>query len=65
MASCTNIYNVGTLQKYQYFNPVQWNPSKTDSIVTNDFVGCNEVSLAQGLVVDYAPPTIAASCDKA
>ena len=39
---------------------VQWNPSKTDTIGTNDFVRCSEVSLAQGLVVDHAPPTITA-----
>ena len=34
-----------------------------DTIRTNDFVHCSEVS--QGLVVDHAPPTIAASYDKA
>ena len=36
-----------------------------DTIGTNDFVHCSEVSLAQGLVVDHAPPTIMASYDKA
>ena len=41
---------------------VQWNPSKVDTIGTKDFVCCSEeVSLAQGLVVDHTPPTIAAS----
>ena len=44
---------------------VQWNPSKTDTIGTNDFVHCSEVSLAKGLVIDHAPPTIAANYDKA
>ena len=44
---------------------IQWNPSKTDTIGTNNFVHCSKVSLAQGLVVDHAPPTIAASYDKA
>ena len=44
---------------------VQWNPSKADTIGTKTFVRCSEVSLAQGLVVDHAPPTIAASYDKA
>ena len=36
-----------------------------DTIGTKDFVHCSEVSLAQGLVVDHAHPTIAASYDKA
>ena len=36
-------------------------PSKTDTIGTNNFVRCSEVSLAQGLVVDHAHPTIVAS----
>ena len=40
-------------------------PSKADTIVTKNFVRCSEVSLAQGLVVDHAPPTIAARYDKA
>ena len=31
----------------------------------NDFIHCSELSLAQGLVVDHAPPTIMASYDKA
>ena len=44
---------------------VQWNPSKVDTIGTKNFVCCSEVSLAQGLVVDHAPPTIAASYDEA
>ena len=44
---------------------IQWNPSKADTIGTKNFVRCSEVSLAQGLVVDHAPPTIAASYDKA
>ena len=44
---------------------LQWNPSKTDTIGTKNFVRYSEVSLAQGLVVDHAPPTIAASYDKA
>ena len=35
---------------------IQWNPSKTDIIGTKDFVLYYEVSLAQGLVVDHAPP---------
>ena len=44
---------------------IQWNPSKADTIGTKNFVCCSEVSLAQGVVVDLAPPTIAASYDKA
>ena len=40
-------------------------PSKADTIGTKNFVHCSEVSLAQGLVVDHAPPTIAASYDQA
>ena len=44
---------------------LQWNPSKADTIGTKNFVRCSEVSLAQGLVVDHAPPIIAASYDKA
>ena len=44
---------------------IQWNPSKADTIGTKNFVRCSEVSFAQGLVVDHAPPTIAASYDKA
>ena len=44
---------------------IQWNPSKADTIGTKNFVHYSEVSLAQGLVVDHAPPTIAASYDKA
>ena len=44
---------------------IWWNHSKADTIGTNDLVHCSEVSLAQGLVVDHAPPTIAASYDKA
>ena len=44
---------------------IQWNPSKTDTIGTNNFVRCSEVSLAQGLMVDHALPVIAASYDKA
>ena len=43
---------------------IQWNPSKADTLVTKNFVRCSEVSLAQGLVVDHAPLTIAASYDK-
>ena len=38
---------------------IQWNHWD------QNFVRCSEVSLAQGLVVDHAPPTIAASYDKA
>ena len=45
--------------------PIQWNPSKTDTIGTNDFVCHSEVSLAQGVVIDHARPTITASYDKA
>ena len=44
---------------------IQWNPSKVDTIRTKHFVRYSKVSLAQGLVVDHAPPTIAASYDKA
>ena len=44
---------------------LQWNPSKADTIGTKYFVRCSEVSLAQGLVVDHAPPTIVVSYDKA
>ena len=47
------------------FAGIQWNPSKTNTIGTKDFVLYNEVSLAQGLVVDHTPPTIVASHDKA
>ena len=43
---------------------IQWNPSKADTIGTKD-VHCSEVSLAQGLVVDHAPPTVVARYDKA
>ena len=43
---------------------IQWSPSKTDTIGTNNFVCCSEVSLAQGLVVDHALPTIVVSYDK-
>ena len=35
-----------------------------DTIGTKGFVLYSEVSLAQGLVVDHAPPTIVASPDK-
>ena len=45
--------------------PIQWNPSKTDTIGTNDFVCHIEVSLAQGVVIDHARPTITATYDKA
>ena len=44
---------------------VEKNPSKADTIGTKNFVRCSKVSLAQGLVVDRAPPTIAASYDEA
>ena len=44
---------------------IQWNPSKVDTIRTKNFIHCSKVSLAQGLVVDHAPPTIVASYDKA
>ena len=44
---------------------IQWNPSKVDTIGTKIFVRSSEVSLAQGLMVDHAPPTITASYDKA
>ena len=40
-------------------------PSKADTIETKNFIRCSEVSLAQGLVVDHAPPTVAASYDQA
>ena len=39
--------------------------STADTIGIKNFVRCSEVSLAQGLEVDDAPPTIAASYDKA
>ena len=35
------------------------------NIGTKDFVHCSEVSLAQGLMVDHTPPTVAVSFDKA
>ena len=44
---------------------IQWNPSKMDAIRITDFFLYSEVSLTQGLVVDYAPPTIVAIHDKA
>ena len=44
---------------------LQWNPSKADTIGTKIFVHCSEVSLAKGLAIDHAPPTVAASYDKA
>ena len=44
---------------------VQWNPSKTDTTGTKEFVLYSKVSLDQGLVVDHAPPTIMANHDKA
>ena len=44
---------------------LQWNPSKADTIGTKIFVRYSKVFLAQGLVVDHAPPTIAASYDEA
>ena len=47
------------------YKHVQWNPSKIDTIGTKDFVLYSKVSLAQGLVVDRAPPTIMANHDKA
>ena len=37
--------------------PLKWTP------LGPKIVCCSEVSLAQGLVVDHAPPTIAASYD--
>ena len=43
---------------------LQCNPSKADTIGTNHFIRCSEVFLAQGLVVNHTPPTIAASYDK-
>ena len=46
-------------------NEVQWNLSKVDTIGTQDFIHCSEVSLAQELVVDHAAPTIAVSYDQA
>ena len=59
IATCSLLYsnNVVTV--------LQWNPSKVDTIGTKIFVRYSEVSLAQGLVIDRAPPTIAASYDKA
>ena len=44
---------------------LQWDPSKADTIGTKTFVCYSQVSLAQGLVIDHDPPTIAASYDKA
>ena len=44
---------------------VQWNPSKMDTTGTKDVVLYSEVSLAQGLVVDHAPHTVAANHDEA
>ena len=44
---------------------VKWNCSKIDTIGTKDFVLYIEMSLAQGLVVDHAPPTVMANHDKA
>ena len=58
------IYSLGTIIIILLLL-LQWNPSKADTIGTKNFVHCSEVSLAQGLVVDHAPPTIAASYDKA
>ena len=43
---------------------IQWNPFKTDITVTKDFILYSKVPLAQGLVVDHAPPTIVANHDK-
>ena len=56
------MYNTLGMHIYMY---IQWNPSKADTIGTKKFVRYSEVSLAQGLVVEHAPPTIAASYDKA
>ena len=44
---------------------LQWSPSKIDTIGTKGFVLYSEGSLAQGLVVDHAPPTIVANHDEA
>ena len=55
----------GHFQNTQHSLHIQWNPSKVDTIGTKNFVRHSEVSLVQGLVVDHAPPTIAASYDKA
>ena len=44
---------------------LQWNPSKTDTIGTNDCVRYSKGVLSSGLVVDHAPPIIAANYDKA
>ena len=43
----------------------QWNPSKTDTAGTKDYVPYSEVSLAQGLVGDHAPITIMTCYDGA
>ena len=40
---------------------LQWSPSIMDTTGTNDFVLYNEVSFAQGVIVDHAPLTIVAS----
>ena len=50
---------------YQLRKCIQWNPSKTDTIGTNDCVRYSKGVLSSGLVVDHAPPIIAANYDKA
>ena len=40
---------------------VQWSPSIMDTTGTKDFVLYNEVSFAQGVIVDHAPLTIVAN----
>ena len=45
-------------QQNNVSNIIQWNPLKRTPLEPNDFVCCSEVCLAQGLVVDHAPPTI-------
>ena len=44
---------------------IQWNPSKTDTTRTQDFVLFSEVSLAQGLIVDHAPLPVVANSNAA
>ena len=40
---------------------LQWNPSKTDTTGTKDFIFYSEVSLAQGFAADHAPLPIVAN----
>ena len=61
----TNMPYLESVANLHHVYLLQWNPSKADTIGTTNFVLCSEVSLAQGLVVDHAPPTIAVSYDEA